>query len=138
MSVDPGPASDPAADSGPSSTRRAAEIRPSGPFVEDRAEEDAAEVVEAARERAEPRFQWPLTMVLVGLVVSLGIVAADHFRRGSVLFALVVWLAMGLRAVLSDTRAGWLAVRSRGVDLAVLGALAASLTVFSLIVPPPS
>ena len=73
-----------------------------------------------------------------GLVVSLLIVAGDHFRRGSVLYAGFVGLAFILRLVLSDQEAGWLAVRSRRVDLLVLGSLAGALTVFSVIVPSPS
>ena len=108
------------------------------PFVEDRVEEDAALATEAARRRVGPVLQWPLLVVLAGLVVSLMIVAADHFRRGSVLFALFVGLAFVLRLVLPEEEAGWLAVRSRRVDALVLGSLAAALMIFSAIVPPPS
>ena len=89
--------------------------------------------------RAGPRLQWPLTVVLVGLVglagdrgggpLPPGLGAVRRLRR--------CWpSSCGL--VLSDREAGWLAVRSRRVDLLVLGSLALSLTVFSLIVPPPS
>lgn len=85
-----------------------------------------------------PRFQWPLTVVLTGMVGSLVIVGTDHFRRGSVLFAGFVGLAFALRLVLSDRGAGWLAVRCRLIDLACLGFLTVGLFVFSLIVPPPS
>lgn len=109
-----------------------------GRFLADRREEDAALDAARALESGGPRFQWPLALVLTGLVVSLVVVADDHFRRGSVLFAAFVALAFFLRLILSDRDAGWLAVRSRGVDLACLGALGLSLTVFSLIVPPPS
>jgi hypothetical protein len=107
-------------------------------FLADRREEDAAVDAARALEAGGPRFQWPLALVLTGLVVSLLVVADDHFRRGAVLFAAFVVLAFLLRLVLSDRDAGWLAVRSRGVDLACLGVLGLSLTVFSLIVPPPS
>lgn len=89
-------------------------------------------------ERTGPRFQWPSVLVLLGLAGSLAVVAADHFRRGSVLFAAFVVLAFFLRLLLRDADAGWLAVRSRGVDLACLSALGVSLGVFALIVPPPS
>lgn len=133
MTTDPAPASDRASDA----QHRSGRARP-GRFAEDRVEEDAALSADVARRRQGPRLQWPLAVVLVGLVVSLMIVAADHFRRGSVLFAACVALAFVLRAVLSEQEAGWLAVRSRRVDLLVLGFLAASLSVFSVIVPPPS
>jgi hypothetical protein len=108
------------------------------PFSADRREEDAALDVELALEASGPRYQWPLVLVLGGLVGSLLVVADDHFRRGSMLFSAFVVLAFFLRLILSDRDAGWLAVRSRGVDLACLGALGLGLTVFTLIVPPPS
>ncbi|MGB8020786.1 MAG: DUF3017 domain-containing protein [Candidatus Nanopelagicales bacterium] len=85
-----------------------------------------------------PRLQWPLAVVLAGLVGSLVIVGTDHFRRGSVLFAGFVGLAFVLRLLLSDRGAGWLAVRCRIIDLACLGILTVSLFVFAMIVPPPS
>ena len=109
-----------------------------GEFPEDRRLEDAAQRAVAARDRSGPRFQWPLTVVLLGTVLSLAIVAADHFRRGSILFALFVSLAFGLRMMLSDDEAGWLVVRSRRIDLTFLGALALALSVASLVVPSPN
>lgn len=107
-------------------------------FSADRVEEDVAASAVAAQDAGGPPFQWPLMLVLTGLVVSLVIVATDHFRRGSVLFATVVVFAFFLRAFLSARDAGWLAVRSRRVDLLCLGFLGLTLTVFALIVPPPS
>jgi Protein of unknown function (DUF3017) len=138
---DPSSAVDPAGSALPptaSSGDRARATASPDPFVEDRAEEDAALIVDAVRDRVGPRLQWPLGVVLAGLVVSLVIVSGDHFRRGSVLYAAFVALAFVLRLGLSDGGAGWLAVRSRRVDLVVLGGLAGSLAVFSAIVPPPS
>jgi hypothetical protein len=107
-------------------------------FTRDRVAEDAALSVEAARDSSGPPFQWPLTVVLGGLLVSLIVVADDHFRRGSVLFAAFVVLAFFLRLFLPERDAGWLAVRSRGIDLLCLGFLGLGLSVFALIVPPPS
>jgi hypothetical protein len=93
---------------------------------------------EAGATHSGPRSQWPLTVVLAIMVVALVVVAADHFRRGSVLFAAAVVLAFFLRLMLPDQDAGWLAVRSRAIDLACLGALGVGLSVFALIVPSPS
>jgi hypothetical protein len=107
-------------------------------FTRDRVEEDAALSVEVARDASGPPFQWPLVTVLVGLVASLIVVADDHFRRGSVLFAAFVVLAFFLRLFLPERDAGWLAVRSRGIDLLCLAFLGIGLSVFALIVPPPS
>ncbi len=87
---------------------------------------------------SSPKYQWPLTSVLAGVLVSLTVVASGHFRRGSVLLAVVVVGAFVLRAVLRDEDAGWLAVRSRLVDLICLGVLGVGLSVFALIVPPPA
>lgn len=108
------------------------------PFLADRIVEDAALALEKARDRTGPTLQWPLTLVLVGLVMSLLIVADDHFRRGSVLFAGFVLLAFLLRLLLSDQDAGWLAMRRRRIDLMCLGVLATGVSVFALIVPAPS
>jgi hypothetical protein len=107
-------------------------------FTRDRVEEDAAASVEAVRDSSGPRLQWPLMLVLVGLVGSLIVVADDHFRRGSVLFAAFVVLAFFLRLFLPEKEAGWLAVRGKGIDLLCLGFLGIGLSVFALIVPPPS
>ncbi len=107
-------------------------------FAADRAAEDAALAAERARAAAGPRYQWPLVLVLAGMGLSLAIVAADHFRRGSVLFSGFVLLAFFLRLILSDRDAGWLAVRSRAIDLTCLAVLGVGLTVFAFIVPPPS
>ena len=143
----PDPAARPVASSDRRVPEAAAPAQPSTPdpiapglsdFAGDRIEERAAASSGAVRERSGPRFQWPLTVVLLGLLLSLIVVASDHFRRGSVLFAVVVCMAFLMRLLLREREAGWLAVRSRMVDLACLGFLAVSLSVFSLIVPPPS
>jgi hypothetical protein len=82
--------------------------------------------------------QWPIALVLSGVVVSLAIVALDRFRVGSLLLAASLVLAFVLRLLLPSTQAGMLAVRSKSVDLAVLGALAAALAIFAIAVPPPA
>jgi len=81
--------------------------------------------------------QWPIAIVLLGVTISLTVVALDQFRTGSLMLAGSVALAFGLRLALPETRAGMLAVRSRRVDLMVLGVLAAALLIFALWVPPP-
>jgi hypothetical protein len=82
--------------------------------------------------------QWPIGIVLLGVVTALVIVALDHFRLGSLVLAASLVLAFGLRLILPADRVGMLAVRSRSIDLIVLGALAAALVVFALWVPPPA
>ncbi len=81
--------------------------------------------------------EWPITIVLLGVAISLGVVVSNHFRRGSVLLAGFIVLAAALRLVLPSREAGLLAVRSRLVDVLVLGGLGAGLLVLALVVPPP-
>jgi hypothetical protein len=90
-------------------------------------------VPRAARRIAE----WPITLVLLGVVCGLLVVASNHFRAGTVVIALSVVLAMVLRGGLSERRAGLLVVRSRWVDVFTMGLLGVSLTVLALVVPPP-
>jgi hypothetical protein len=71
-------------------------------------------------------------------VASLAVVALDRFRLGSLMLAASLVLAFVLRLILPADQAGMLAVRSKTVDLVVLGTLAAALVVFSLWVPPPA
>lgn len=77
-------------------------------------------------------------MVLACVAVSLAIVAIDRFRLGSLLLAASLVLAFLLRLVLPSDRAGMLAVRSKKVDLVVLGVLAAALAIITISVPPPA
>ena len=81
--------------------------------------------------------QWPIIVVLLGVAIALTLVALDYFRRGSVVLAGSVLLAAFLRLLLPDREAGLLVVRSRRVDVAVLGILGALLAVFAFWVPPP-
>lgn len=82
--------------------------------------------------------QWPISVVLLGITIALVTVATDHFRRGAVILSASVILAFFLRLLLPAKDAGWLAVRSRRVDLVVLGVLGLALAVFTFWVPPPN
>lgn len=81
--------------------------------------------------------QWPIIVVLLGVVIALGLVTLDYFRRGSIVLAGSVLLAAFLRLLLPDREAGLLVVRSRKVDVLILGTLGALLAVFAFWVPPP-
>ena len=81
--------------------------------------------------------EWPVCLVLGGMAIGLLVVASDHFRRGTVIFALSTVLGAGLRAVLPEQAAGLLAVRSRLLDVLTLGTISVALTVLALVVPPP-
>ncbi|MGH8823670.1 MAG: DUF3017 domain-containing protein [Jiangellaceae bacterium] len=92
----------------------------------------------AHRRRKRIWREWPLILVLAVVGSGLWVVADDHFKRGTVLFALGVCLAAVLRAALPNGSAGLLRVRSRFVDVLTLAALGGATLVAALIVPPPT
>lgn len=82
--------------------------------------------------------EWPIIVVLLGVLAGLVIVGAlDRFRRGSLVIAAFVVLGAWLRALLTPERAGVLVVRGKAVDVATLLTLGVGLTVLALVVPAP-
>ncbi len=79
--------------------------------------------------------EWPITLVLGGIVAGLAVAARYHFRPGTVIIAVAVLLAAGLRITLSPRQAGLLAVRGRAFDVLVLGGLGLGMLVLALAVP---
>ena len=84
-----------------------------------------------------PRWQWPLTLVLLGVAGSMVLVAVDAFRVGSVVLAASVLLAAFLRLFLPDDQAGLLVVRRRRTDVTTLVIFGIGLSILSFWVPPP-
>nr|WP_241730358.1 DUF3017 domain-containing protein [Dietzia aerolata] len=67
-----------------------------------------------------------MALVLFGVMVALGFVVFERWRRGAFLLGLVALGAAVLRAVLTDERARLLAVRTKRFDVlfsAVVGAV---------------
>jgi hypothetical protein len=81
--------------------------------------------------------EWPLIAVLAVCASGVLVVLSEHFRRGTVLFAGGLVLAAGLRLLLPPAAAGLLAVRSRALDVLMLGALGLGVLLAALVVPPP-
>jgi ABC-type amino acid transport system permease subunit len=81
--------------------------------------------------------QLPLLAVLVMVGVGLLVVTFDHWRTGIVIMGLTLIGAAVLRALLPVRRAGFLAVRSRQVDVALLAGTGVALTVIVLLIPFP-
>ncbi len=108
--------------------------------MSDNSDEPLASVhpIAARRHRRLNLAQWPITTVLLGVGLSLVVVAFVSFRRGSILLSAFVTLALFLRLILPDNEAGWLVVRSKKIDVATLAVLAIGLTVMSFWVPNPS
>ncbi|HVQ87831.1 MAG TPA: DUF3017 domain-containing protein [Actinomycetes bacterium] len=81
--------------------------------------------------------QWPLALVLIGVAVGLLILAFADFKQGSLILGCSVIFAGALRTVLTQERAGLLAIRSRSIDLITVYSLGIALTTLALVVPPP-
>ncbi|NQW31159.1 MAG: DUF3017 domain-containing protein [Actinomycetales bacterium] len=79
-----------------------------------------------------------MSLVLLGIALSMIFVATDHFRRGSLVLAVSVVLAAFLRLFLPENQAGMLAVRSKSVDVAILAVLGMGSAIFALWVPAPN
>lgn len=79
--------------------------------------------------------EWPTVLVFCAIAMSVLIVLLDSFRAGALAFGASMTLAFFLRLVLTDREAGMLKVRSRGVDLLILGSFAVTITLLAFSVP---
>ena len=79
--------------------------------------------------------QLPLLAVLVAVALGLVLVTFDHWRRGIVVIGLALIGAALLRLLLPVRRVGFLAVRSRSVDVVLLAGTGLVLTVVVLTLP---
>jgi len=79
--------------------------------------------------------QWPLLACVVTVAAGLLLVAAERWRGGMVLMGLALVLAGVLRLLLPVRRIGFLAVRSRPVDIALMLGSGAVLVVSVLTIP---
>ena len=81
--------------------------------------------------------QLPLLAVLVVVAVGLLVVTFDHWRRGTVIVGLALIGGAVLRLLLPVRRLGFLAVRSRPVDVVLMAGTGLALTVIVLTIPYP-
>jgi hypothetical protein len=79
--------------------------------------------------------QLPLLAVLVTVGIGLVVVAFDHWRKGVVIMGVALIGAALLRLLLPVRRVGFLAVRSRPVDVVLLAGTGLALTVIVLTIP---
>ncbi|WP_448610185.1 DUF3017 domain-containing protein [Geodermatophilus sp. URMC 60] len=79
--------------------------------------------------------QLPLLVVLLAVGVGLLMVTFEHWRRGLVVVGLALVGAGLLRLLLPLRRLGFLAVRSRPVDVVLLVGVGVTLTAFALAIP---
>ena len=81
--------------------------------------------------------QLPLLGVLTVVAVGLVEVTIDHWRRGIVVVGLALIGGALLRLLLPVRRVGFLAVRSRPVDVVLMAGTGLALTVIVLTIPYP-
>ncbi len=81
--------------------------------------------------------QLPLLAVLAAVAVGLLLVTVEHWREGLVLMGLALVGAALLPLFLPERRVGFLALRSRPVDVLLLTAAGLALAVAAAAVPGP-
>jgi len=79
--------------------------------------------------------QWPLFLIILGVGVGLAMVALDHWRRGLVVVGLALVVAALFRLLLPLPRLGFLAVRSRTVDVAFTAGAGLTIALLALTLP---
>lgn len=67
----------------------------------------------------------PFAMVMTVVAVGLLRIVLYHWRQGTVLIGLALFLAAALRALLRDEQAGLIMIRGRGVDVLTYSAFGA-------------
>lgn len=85
-----------------------------------------------------PAASWQLPSLLVLAVVAAGLVLAVRigWQPGTRVLGLAFLLAAVLRSTLPARTAGWLVVRTRGLDVAVLVALGSAVVALAETIPP--
>ena len=81
--------------------------------------------------------EWPIAIVVLGLVIGMVVVALGYFRAGAVTMSGAALMALFVRVLLPTREVGLLAVRSRWIDVVVLAIFAFSLALFAFWVPTP-
>jgi len=79
--------------------------------------------------------QWPLLVVILAVGAGLLLVAADQWRTGLVVMGFALVVAGLLRLFLPLRRIGFLAIRSRPVDVALTIGAGLALAVIALAIP---
>ncbi len=79
--------------------------------------------------------QTPFLLVWLVVLVGMGLIATEYWRRGLTIVGAAAVLAGVLRLVLPARRAGWLVVRSRPIDVLCFGFLGVALAAAAIAVP---
>jgi Protein of unknown function (DUF3017) len=79
--------------------------------------------------------QLPLLAVLITVGIGLLMVTFEHWRKGLVVVGLALVGGAALRLLLPLRRVGFLAVRSRAMDVVLLAGTGLAFTVIALAIP---
>jgi hypothetical protein len=79
--------------------------------------------------------QLPLVAVLLTVAIGLLLVTLDHWRKGLVVVGLALVGGALLRLLVPLRRVGFLAVRSRPIDVVLMAGTGLALTVIALAIP---
>jgi hypothetical protein len=86
--------------------------------------------------RTVAKAQWPILSVVLIFVAAFILVGANFWRRGSLLIGIGVGVAAALRLLLSEDRAGLLAVRSKGIDFMTTATVGAAMVYIAWTIDP--
>jgi uncharacterized membrane protein len=82
------------------------------------------------------RSQWPIVTVMLIFAVAFALVAANFWRRGSLLIGIGVGVAAVLRLALTEDRAGLLVLRSKGIDFTTMAVVATAMVYIAWTIDP--
>ena len=86
--------------------------------------------------RSPTGWQLPSVVVLAAVLTGLVLAATVGWQLGTRVLGLAFLLAAGLRLALPARTAGWLVVRTRGLDAAVLVVLGLAMGALAETIPP--
>jgi Protein of unknown function (DUF3017) len=80
--------------------------------------------------------QWPIWLVGLTFIAAFGLVVTGYWRRGALVMAIGVGIAAALRLTLPEDRAGFLAVRSRAIDVVTTASVSAAMLYIAWTIDP--
>ena len=80
--------------------------------------------------------QWPILLVGLIFIAAFVLVVGGYWRRGALVMAIGVGVAAVLRLMLTEDRAGLLAVRSRGIDFTTTATVSAAMLYIAWTIDP--
>lgn len=84
---------------------------------------------------ARSLLQWPLMVVVAGIVMGLGVVAVGQWRFGCVVIGASLGIGAVERLALADADAGLLKVRSKAFDVLIMLGMGAAIIALAILVP---